>query len=67
MDDDLLRRIAADLNNASESAARATRSAPLVADTNRRIAEAAKALPFDSTPYAFPQWLAALDKSRRST
>ena len=23
-------------------------------------------LPFDSTPYAFPQWLAAIDTSRRS-
>lgn len=66
MDEDLWRRIAADLNGVTGSAARASRSAPLVAETNARIAEAARALPFDSTPYAFPQWLAALDKSRRS-
>ena len=66
MDDDLLRRIAAELNDVSGTAARAARSTPLVADTNGRIAEAAKALPFDSTPYAFPQWLAALEKSRQS-
>ena len=67
MDDDLLRRIAADLNGVPDSAARAARSVPLVADTNGRIAEAAKALPFDSTPYAFPQWLAAIDKPRQPT
>lgn len=67
MDDDLLRRIAADLNDVPGSAARAARSVRLVADTNDRIAKAAKAMPFDSTPYAFPNWLAALDKSRRPT
>lgn len=66
MDDDLLRRIAADFNGVPGTGARAERSASLVADTNKRIADAAKALPFDSTPYAFPQWLAALDTSRRS-
>jgi len=65
MDEDLLRRIAADLNRVAGSAARASRVAPLVAETNTRIAEAARTLPFDSTPYAFPQWLAVLDKSPR--
>ena len=65
MDDELLRRMAAELNGAPETAARAARSAPLVADANNRIAEAAKAMPFDSTPYAMPQWFAAIDKQRQ--
>ena len=67
MDDELLRRIAAELNGAPDSAARAGRSAALVAETNTRIAEAAKAMPFDSTPYAMPQWLSAVSKQRQST
>lgn len=62
MDDDLLARIAAELNAVPEAAARAARSKALVSDTNARIADAAKAMPFDSTPYAMPLWLAACDK-----
>ncbi|MFA6264165.1 MAG: hypothetical protein WC670_00415 [Pseudolabrys sp.] len=67
MDDELLRRIAAELNGAPETAARAGRSAALVADTNTRIAEAAGTMPFDSTPYSMPHWLAANDKPRQPT
>lgn len=67
MDDELLRRIAAELNSAPDSAARAGRSAALVADTNTRIGEAAQAMPFDSTPYSMPQWLSAVSKRRQPT
>jgi len=67
MDDELLRRIAAEFNGAPDSAARAGRSAAIVADTNTRIGEAAKAMPFDSTPYAMPQWLSAVSKRRQPT
>lgn len=65
MDDELLRRIAAELNSAPDSAARAGRSAAIVTDTNTRIGEAAQAMPFDSTPYAMPQWLSATAKQRK--
>lgn len=58
MDEDLLRRVAADLNGVPRTAERAGRLAPLIMDTNARIAEAARALPFDSTPYAFSDFLA---------
>jgi hypothetical protein len=64
MNEELLRGIAADLNDAPQAAERAARSLPLVADTNRRIGKAAIAtLPFDSSPYGFPTWLAATDKA----
>lgn len=67
MAEDLLKRIAAELNGVPETAARAGRSAALVADTNTRIGDAAKAMPFDSTPYAMPQWLSAISKQRQPT
>lgn len=65
MDEELLRRIAAELNSVPETAARAGRSAALVAESNARIGEAARAMPFDSTPYAMPQWLSAIAKQRQ--
>jgi hypothetical protein len=66
MDEDLLRRIAAELNGVPDAAGRAGRSKALVADTNARIADAARTLPFDSTPYAMPQWLSAIGKHRQA-
>ena len=64
MTEDLLRGIAAEMNDAPQAAERVARSMPLVADTNSRVAaEAFNALPFDSSPYGFPNWLAAVDKS----
>ncbi|MDB5504039.1 MAG: hypothetical protein JWR89_3941 [Tardiphaga sp.] len=60
MSEDLLRQVAADLNFASDAASRVPRMAALMADNNRRIADVP--LPFDSTPYAMPLWLAAADK-----
>ena len=64
MNEDLLRGIASDMNDAPEAAERVARSKPLVADTNSRIAGAAIAtLPFDSSPYGFPSWLAAADNA----
>lgn len=62
MSDDLLRHLAAELNFAPDAADRAARYAALVNDTNRRIADAAQALAFDSSPYALPLWFAAMDK-----
>ncbi|MBC7583698.1 MAG: hypothetical protein H7316_08105 [Tardiphaga sp.] len=64
MNEDLLRGIAADMNDAADAATRVGRAQPLVADTNSRIAAAAiAALPFDSSPYGFVAWLAAVDKT----
>ena len=62
MDDELLRRVAAELNDVPETASRAGRWTALVAETNMRIGAAAKRMPFDSTPYSMPNWLAAIDK-----
>lgn len=55
-----LRDVAADLNFTPGAAERADRMAALVEDINRRAANSP--LPFDSSPYAFPNWLAELDK-----
>jgi hypothetical protein len=64
MTEDFLRDVAAGLNFAPEAGERAGRAGALVADTNSRIAaEAFDTLPFDSSPYGFPNWLAATDKS----
>jgi len=63
MNEDILRQVAAELNFAPGAAERVARVAALVDDNNRRIADAALALPFDSSPYDFPAWLAAADKS----
>jgi len=63
MSEDLLRGIAAELNGAPAAAARTERMAELIGDTNSRVAtESAQMLPFDSSPYAFQAWLAAMDK-----
>ncbi len=61
IDDELLRRVAADLNGVPGAAERAGRAVPLVSEVNARIAAAAAAMPFDSTPYAFPEALATRD------
>jgi hypothetical protein len=58
MNEDILRQVAADLNFAPGAAERVTRMAALMDDNNRRIAEAALKMPFDSSPYSFPAWLA---------
>ncbi len=63
IDEELLRRIAADLNGTTGAAGRAGRAQPLVAEVNARIAAAAAAMPFDSTPYAFPDELAKRGRS----
>ena len=64
MNENLLHDIAAELNDAPDAASRVARAAALIADTNTRIADAAiQMLPFDSSPYGFPNWLAAADKS----
>jgi hypothetical protein len=64
MNEELLRGIAADMNEAPDAASRVARARPLVVDTNSRIATAAiAALPFDSSPYGFVAWLAAADKT----
>ncbi|MEH2473965.1 hypothetical protein V1281_004850 [Nitrobacteraceae bacterium AZCC 2161] len=63
MSEDLLRGIAAELNGAPVTAERVARAKALVEDTNARIAaEALRALPFDSSPYGFQNWLATADK-----
>jgi hypothetical protein len=61
MSEDLLRQVAGDLNFAPGAAERVARMAALVDENNSRIAEAALALPFDSSPYSFATWLAATD------
>ena len=64
MNEELLRGIAAEMNDAPGAAERVARAQALVEDTNSRIAEAAIAtLPFDSSPYDYPTWLAATDKA----
>ena len=64
MNDELLRGIAADMNDAPDAASRVARARPLVEDTNGRIAALTIAkLPFDSSPYGFMTWLAATDKA----
>ena len=64
MNQDLLHDIAAELNNAPDAASRVRRAAALIEDTNTRIADGAiELLPFDSSPYGFPNWLVAVDKS----
>jgi len=59
MSEDLLRQVAADLNFAPDAALRVPRMAALVEDNNRRVADLP--LPFDSTPYAMPLWLAEVN------
>jgi hypothetical protein len=64
MNQDLLHNIAAELNDAPDAASRVMRMAALIEDTNTRIGDGAiELLPFDSSPYGFPSWLAAMDKS----
>jgi hypothetical protein len=64
MNEDLLRGIAADMNDVPGAAERVARAKPLVEDSNGRIAAAAiGTLPFDSSPYGFVTWLAAMDKA----
>ena len=64
MNEDLLRLVAAEMNGAPEAGERVARAKMLVEDTNSRIAAAAiETLPFDSSPYGFPNWLTAADKS----
>ncbi len=63
MNEDLLRGIAAELNDAPEAGQRVARAKALVEGVNSRIALAAfDMLPFDSSPYGFQSWLAAADK-----
>ena len=64
MSEDLLRQIAATLNQAPDSAGRTARAAALVTDVNARVAnEAMSVMPFDATPYAYQAWLATSEKS----
>jgi hypothetical protein len=64
MSEELLRRVAAELNQAPDAASRTARSVALVTDVNARIAaEALRAMPFDSSPYAYQAWLAKADGS----
>ena len=64
MNEDLLRQVAAELNKAPDAAKRAPRMAALVVENNTRVGtEAVTSMPFDSSPYAYPAWFAALDKN----
>jgi len=64
MSEELLRQVASELNQAPDAAGRAARAAALVTDVNTRIAaEAVRAMPFDSSPYAYRAWLAETDRS----
>jgi hypothetical protein len=64
MSEDLLRQVAAVLNKTPGAAERAPRMAALVAENNTRAAtEAVTNMPFDSSPYAYQAWLAAVDKN----
>lgn len=64
MSEDLLRRIAAELNNAPGAAERTVGVAALITDVNARISSAALSrLPFDSSPYGYQAWLAGADQS----
>lgn len=63
MSENLLRQIATELNNTPGAAERTPRMVGMVADINARIAaEAIRVMPFDSSPYAYRAWLAAVDK-----
>jgi hypothetical protein len=65
MNEEMLRGIAEEMNEAPDAASRVARAQPLVVDTNSRIAAAAiAALPFDSSPYGFVAWLAAAEQHR---
>ena len=64
MTDDVLRAIAATLNQAPDTAHRTPRMAAMIGDVNARIAaEALRRMPFDSTPYGYPAWLAETERS----
>lgn len=63
MSEDLLRRVAAELNGALGAAERAPRMKALVSDINTRVAtEAVRSLPFDSSPYSYLAWLVRADQ-----
>lgn len=63
MSEDLLRRVAAELNETPGAAERASRYQALVAANNTQIAaEAIRNMPFDASPYAYQSFLAAMDK-----
>ncbi|RYY68175.1 MAG: hypothetical protein EOO24_52475 [Comamonadaceae bacterium] len=62
--DEVLRAVAATLNQAPDTASRTPRMAAMIADVNARIAaEALRRMPFDSTPYGYPAWLAETERS----
>jgi hypothetical protein len=62
--DDVLRDIAATLNQAPDTASRTPRMAAMIGDVNARVAsEALRRMPFDSTPYGYPAWLAETERS----
>ena len=64
MSEDLLRQVVVELNQAPEAANRTARAMALVTDVNTRIAtEALRAMPFDTSPYAYQAWLAQADRS----
>ncbi|VIO67806.1 hypothetical protein [Bradyrhizobium ivorense] len=64
MSEDILRQVVAELNQAPEAANRTARATALVTDVNTRIAtEALRAMPFDTSPYAYQAWLAQADRS----
>ncbi|MCC8937510.1 hypothetical protein CI1B_47820 [Bradyrhizobium ivorense] len=64
MSEDLLRQVVVELNQAPEAANRTARATALVTDVNTRIAtEALRAMPFDTSPYAYQAWLAQADRS----
>jgi hypothetical protein len=60
MSDDRLSRLMSDLNGTPGTTERAPGLAALLRDNNRLIA--GTPLPFDSTPYAFAQWLSEADR-----
>lgn len=63
MNDDVLRQIAADLNQAPDTAGRTARMAALVTEVNLRVAsEALRRIPLDSTPYAYQAWCVVGDQ-----
>ena len=64
MNEDLLRQIAADLNQAPDTAGRTPRMAALVLEVNARVAgEALHRMPFDASPYAYQAWCAGMGES----
>lgn len=63
MTEDVLRQIAADLNQAPDTAGRTARMAALVTEVNARVAgEALRRLSLDSSLYAYQAWCAAADQ-----